>query len=325
MSEDLKPLAPTATLSERLRAEIEAAQKTMKAAHAKATLRAYASDWVSFCEYCEERNFEALPAHPDVVALYLERQAHEGRKTSTVGRRLAAINRYHRDAALAPPSARDAAGTIATMLKGIRNTYGSKVQQKAPAEVDVLTSMLATIEGMGLRAVRDRAVLAIGFASALRRSELVAVQYEEMSFVNSGLRIFIPRSKGDQGAQGTTIAVPNGRSIRPVNLLRHWLHQAGHTEGPVFRRLTRSDVLTDAPMTDKSVARRVKAAAAAAGFDPALSSAHSLRAGFLTSAAASKASLFKMKDHARHKSLDTVAGYVRDASLFDDHAGDEIL
>ncbi|MEJ2411364.1 MAG: integrase, partial [Novosphingobium sp.] len=72
------------------------------------------------------------------------------------------------------------------MLKGIRNTYGVKSQQKAPAEVDVLTAMLATIEGMGLRAVRDRAILAIGFASALRRSELVAVQYEQLSFVSSG-------------------------------------------------------------------------------------------------------------------------------------------
>ncbi len=211
------------------------------------------------------------------------------------------------------------------MLKGVRKTYARATVKKAPAEADILKAMLATIEGMGLRAVRDRAVLAIGMASAFRRSELVAMKFEDLTFERAGLRIFVPRSKGDQGAEGATVAIPEGRSIRPVTLLKHWLHRAGHDSGPVFRRLSRSDVLTDDPMTDKSVARLVKATASAAGLDPALYSAHSLRSGFLTEAASNRANPFKMKDHARHKSLNTVAGYVRDASIFDDHAGDDFL
>ena len=324
MNDALVP-SVSASLSERLEAEIDAARATMAAAHAGATLRAYASDWISFCEFCDTRNVEALPAHPDIVALYLERQGRDGMSSATIGRRLAAINHHHRQEALVPPSARDAAGTIATMLKGIRKIYGRKTQKKAPADADVLKAMLATIEGMGLRALRDRAALALGMASAMRRSELVAIRIEDIAFEKAGLRIFVPRSKGDQAGEGATIAIPNGRSIRPVTLLKHWLHHAGHSEGPLFRRLTRSDTLTDDPMTDKSIARLVKATAAAAGLDPAIYSGHSLRAGFLTEAAANRASLFKMKDHARHKSLDTVAGYVRDASLFDDHAGDGFL
>jgi integrase len=134
---------------------------------------------------------------------------------------------------------------------------------------------------------------------------------------------------------GQTIAIPDGQFIRPVSLLDEWLDAAKLKgvdpetgkphQGPVFRRLTRSDALTSDAITDKTVARLIKTAAAAAGLDPAIYSGHSLRAGFLTQAAADRASLFKMKDHSRHKSLDTVAEYVRDAAMFDDHAGDKFL
>ena len=159
---------------------------------------------------------------------------------------------------------------------------------------------------------------------------------EDLQFTNTGLRITIPKSKRDQERAGQTIAIPEGRFIRPVTLLRHWLDAAGLDRpdpvtgkartGPVFLRLTRSDVPTIAAITDKTIARLVKAAAAAADLDPALYSAHSLRAGFLTEAAARRANLFKMRDHSRHKSLDTVADYVlRDAAMFDDHAGGEFL
>lgn len=199
----------------------------------------------------------------------------------------------------------------------------------------MLKAMIATIEGTGIRATRDRAILALGMAGAFRRSEIADMQLDALHFVPSGLRITIPRSKRDQEALGHVIAIPEGRFIRPVASLRTWLEAAGLNEldpatgeprqGPVFRRLTRSDGVTDDPITDKTVARLVKATAAAAGLDPSIFSGHSLRAGFLTEAAAKRANLFKMKDHSRHKSLDTVADYVRDASIFDDHAGEQFL
>lgn len=333
MGRDLLPLS--ANLPADLLAEIESARDTLAAAKAGSTQKAYASDWQRFCDFCDARNVETLPAHPDIVALFAHVEAEAGIAPVTIGRRVAAINHHHKDAGLASPTARDAAGVIAQMMAGVRRKYARKKDQKAPAAADVLTAMLATITGAGLRAKRDRAILAVGMAGAFRRSEIAGMQLPDLAFETSGVRITIPRSKGDQEAEGQEIAIPEGRHIRPVNLLNDWLEAADLTgpdpvtgnpqTGPVFRRLTRGDALTADPITDKTVARLVKACALAAGLDPAIFSGHSLRAGFLTEAAAKRANLFKMKDHSRHKSLDTVAGYVRDAAVFDDHAGENFL
>ena len=318
-----------------LQAEIAGAHETLAAAKAPATRKAYASDWTRFCAFCDARNVEALPAHPDIVALFLHVEADAGIAPATLGRRVAAITYHHRQEGVVAPSAREEAGVIAAMLAGARRRFSRAKEQKAPVQAEVLKAMLATIEGMGVRARRDRAILALGMAGAFRRSELAAMRLEDLQFTNTGLRVTIPKSKRDQERRGQVIAIPEGRFIRPVMLLRHWLHAAEldrpdpvsgkPRSGPVFLRLTRSDVPTSTAITDKTVARLVKATAAAAELDPALYSAHSLRAGFLTEAAARRANLFKMKDHSRHKSLDTVAEYVRDAAMFDDHAGDGFL
>lgn len=333
MTRDLTPFSPD--LPADLAAEIAAASDTLAAAKAGSTRKAYESDWERFCQFCDARDVEALPAHPNIVALFAHVEAEAGIAPVTIGRRLAAISHYHQENGVASPKARDDAGVIARMMSGVRRKYARGKVQKAPAEAAVLKDMLATIEGMGLRAVRDRAILAIGMAAALRRSEIAAMDVRDLRWVSSGLRITIPRSKRDQEALGQVIAVPEGRFIRPVTLLKQWLHAAGLnrpdpatgklSEGPVFRRLTRSDALTADPITDKTVARLVKTCATAAHLDPSIYSGHSLRAGFLTEAAAKRASLFKMRDHSRHKSMDTVADYVRDASMFDDHAGEEFL
>jgi len=333
VARDLVPVS--AQLPADLAAEIAGARDTLASAKAASTQKAYASDWRRFCDFCEARNVEALPAHPDIVALFIHIEAEAGIAPVTIGRRVAAITHHHRDVGLPSPTARDDAGVIAGMLAGVRRKYARKKEQKSPVQADVLKAMLATIEGMGVRARRDRAILALGMAGAFRRSELAALRLEDLKFTNTGVRITIPKSKRDQEGAGQTIAIPEGRFIRPVTLLRHWLHAAGLLSpdpatgkprtGPVFLRLTRSDVPTTAAITDKTIARLVKTTAAAADLDPSLYSAHSLRAGFLTEAAARRANLFKMKDHSRHKSLDTVADYVRDAAMFDDHAGDGFL
>ncbi|MEP9403882.1 site-specific integrase [Sphingomonas sp. VNH70] len=333
MTRDLLPLSPN--LPSDLLAEIEGARDTLAASKASSTRKAYASDWAIFCDFCDARNVEALPAHPDIVALFAHVQATGGTAPVTIGRRVAAINHHHKEEGFASPSARDAAGVIAHMLSGVRKKYARKKNQKAPAEAEKLMAMLATIEGDGLRAVRDRAILAIGMAGAFRRSELASMRLADLHFVAAGLKIDIPRSKGDQEAKGQDVAIPEGRFIRPVALLREWLKAAGlslidpvtgkPSPEPVFRRLTRSDLVTSAPITDKTVARLVKSTVTAAGLDASIFSGHSLRAGFLTEAAAKQASLFKMKGHSRHRSLDTVADYVRDAAMFDDHAGEKFL
>jgi site-specific recombinase XerD len=173
--------------------------------------------------------------------------------------------------------------------------------------------------------VRDRALLAIGMAAALRRSELVALTLDDVGITAEGLTITIRQSKTDQEGTGATIAVPEGRRIRPKALLLEWIGRAGFTEGPVFRKLTPQGRISPRPMSDRGVALVVKARAAAAGYDPAQVSGHSLRAGFLTEAARQGATIFKMKEVSRHKSLEILSEYVRSHELFRDHAGEKFL
>lgn len=178
--------------------------------------------------------------------------------------------------------------------------------------------------GDGLKGIRDRALLLLGFAGAFRRSELVALDCEDMEENETGLKITIRHSKTDQEGKGATIAVVRGSIACPVEALKAWRDAAGITTGPVFRSIRKGGKV-GGRLSAQSVADIVKAQAENVGLDPALFSGHSLRAGFLTSAAARGASIFKMMDQSRHRSVDTLRGYVRDAEIFKDHAGTGLL
>jgi site-specific recombinase XerD len=177
----------------------------------------------------------------------------------------------------------------------------------------------------GLKGVRDRALLLLGFAGAFRRSELVALDVADIAETETGLLVTIRRSKTDQDGEGVTIAIPRGDVACPARALREWLDAAGIEAGPILRPINKAGTVSGERLTDRSVANIVKAYAERAGFDANLFSGHSLRSGFLTSAAAKGASIFKMMHVSRHKSVDTLRGYVRDAELFKDHAGAGLL
>jgi len=168
-------------------------------------------------------------------------------------------------------------------------------------------------------------LLLLGFAGAFRRSELVALDVADIEKTQTGLLVTIRRSKTDQEAMGRTIAITCGDVACPVKALRERLNAAGIVSGALFRPINKSGTEAASRLTDRSVANIVKEFAGRAGFDAAIFSAHSLRSGFLTSAAAKGASIFKMMDQSGHKSIDTLRGYVRDAELFKDHAGAGLL
>ena len=131
-----------------------------------------------------------------------------------------------------------------------------------------------------------------------------------------GLRILIRRSKGDQEGHGQEVAIPRGyRRLRPVEAVQAWLAAAGISSGPVFRAVAQGGKVSDAPLAEDSAARIVKRYAQRVGLDPASYAGHSLRSGFLTSAAESGASVWKLSEVSRHKSLDTLRGYIRNADL----------
>ncbi len=308
-------------------AEIATARRYADASRAASTQRAYASDWRRFSAWCLARGIETLPADPRAVAVFLSAEANAGSAPPTIGRRLAAIGWMHRRAGLQPPQAREGAAALLEVMAGIRRSHGVAPVRKHAADADVLRDVLRAITGADLRSVRDRAVLAFGMAGAFRRSELVALRLADIERVPEGLRVTIRRSKTDQDAAGATIAIPEGRRLRPRALLEAWLEQGAITDGFLFRRLAAgpAGVATASPLSDRAVARLVQAHVAQAGYAAADFAGHSLRAGFLTAAARSGASVFKMREVSRHKSMQVLADYVRDAELFQNHAGEGFL
>jgi integrase len=154
---------------------------------------------------------------------------------------------------------------------------------------------------------------------------LVALDLEDIEEVAEGLRITIRRAKTDQEGRGEVIAIPRGAVACPVVAVTAWLNAAEFRTGPVFRPVGKGDRVLASRLTDRSVAEIIKKHADRVGFAASEFSGHSLRAGFLTSAAARGASIFKMMEVSRHRSVDTLRGYVRDAELFRDHAGAHLL
>ena len=301
--------------------ELEEAVGNARAEKAEATRRAYRSDFALFRAWCEAKRVPALPAAPETVAAFLAAEASRGTKVSTIGRRLAAIRYAHKLVGHEPPTNAEA---VKATLRGIRRTAGSAPARKAPATADKVLAMVDKA-GTDLKGLRDRALLLLGFAGAFRRSELVALDIADLQFCEGGLRIIIRKSKTDQEGQGATIAIARGSVACPVDAVRVWIKAAGIVKGALFCPVTSTGKISTRRLSPRAVAELVKRHARRAGLKAADFSGHSLRSGFLTSAAARGASIFKMMDVSRHKSIDTLRGYVRDAEMFRDHAGTGLL
>ncbi len=304
-----------------LRAALESAADLARAEKAAATQRAYGSDFAIFSAWCAEQGLCPLPAEPATVAAFIAAEAGRGIKSSTIGRRVAGIRYSHKLAGYPTPTDDE---RVKAVVRGARRTLGIAPDKKAAATSDKVLAMVAA-HRTDLTGKRDRALLLLGFALAARRSELVALDVSDIEECPEGLRVRIRKSKTDQEGAGATIAVCRGSIACPVAAVRDWLAAANITEGPVFRPIAKGGKLKSTRLTAQSVALIVKAYAERLGFDPAAFAGHSLRAGFLTSAAAKGASIFKMMDVSRHRSVDTLRGYVRDANAFRDHAGAGLL
>jgi site-specific recombinase XerD len=321
MSTSLAVVEPAQNLPAALGLDLASAVDLAKAEKAPSTRKAYGTDFRIFKTWCDSKGVSSLPAAPETVAAFLAAQAGSGIKPSTIGRRVAAIRYAHKLGGVATPT--DAEAVKAT-VRGIRRSHGVAKVRKSPAVSAKVLAMVATAPG-GLTGLRDTAILLLGFGGAFRRSELVALDVADIAETETGLLVTIRHSKTDQEAEGETIAISRGDRACPVKALRAWLDAAGIEAGPIFRPINKSGVVAPSRLSDRSVANIVKAYAEQAGLDPAIFSGHSLRAGFLTSAAGKGASIFKMMDVSRHKSVDTLRGYVRDAELFKDHAGAGLL
>jgi site-specific recombinase XerD len=287
----------------------------------EATRRAYRSDFRAFRAWCAANAVSSLPALASTVAAYLATLADGGLKVSTIKRRAAAIAYAHR---LAGHEAPTSTGAVQAVLRGISRKVGVAVDAKAPATARIVALMVKRIPG-DIAGLRDRALLLLGFAAALRRSELVGLKVNDLERNAAGVIVHIRRSKTDQEGGGHQVAVPRGRKLQVIEALEAWLTAAAIVEGHVFRGIDRAGRVLRAGLTPQSVALIVKRRATAAKLDPALFSGHSLRAGFITSALEDGADLLKVMDVSRHREVKTLKVYDRRARIFENHAGKGFL
>jgi site-specific recombinase XerD len=311
------------TKIERERAFNEA-RRYAKKSRSDSTWRAYRSDWALFEDWCQTVALPPLPAEPETVAMFVASQAADGLSPSTLTRRLAAIRLVHLGAGHASPH-----NTISVteVMRGIRRDWGKPPAKKQPAIDEEIKKMVDSVEPGTAKGLRDRALLLFGFAGAFRRSELVALNTWNLDERDEGLKVTIEQSKTDQEARGQVIAIlrQDGSPFCPVQALQDWLTVAEIQRGALFRRMYRSDKVGGTRLSAQSVAMIVKDYAHQAGLDSSLYSGHSLRSGFLTSAARNRASIFKMADQSRHRSLDVLRQDVKDENLFENNAGDGLL
>lgn len=262
-----------------------------------------------------------IPATELQVAAYLAEHATT-LKPATLARRLASISVAHEAQGLSNPVR---SPLIRATMRGIRHEHGSAQRQAKPLLRDDLLAVLDAM-GDGVKDVRDRALLLIGFAGAFRRSELTSLDCADVEHVRQGIVITLRRSKNDQRGAGRKIGVPFGRTRWcPVTTLDQWLDASKVEGGPIFRRVNRHGHILPDRLSGEAVCLVVRERAAAAGFDPAAYSGHSLRAGLATSAAQAGVSTFKIRQQTGHASDVMLARYVRDGELFTGNAAGAML
>jgi integrase len=245
-------------------------------------------------------------------------------RPATMTRRLTAITKAHQIAGYPSPATMQQPAVSET-LKGIRRTLGTAQKTKAPLLTADVRRMVESLPN-NLAGCRDRALLLLGFAGGFRRSELAALDTEDVTTKDDGLVVRLRRSKTDPEGQGRDVGIPYGSnpSTCPVRTVYAWKTAAGISEGALFRGIDRHGHLGAVRLHKDSIGLIVKRAAEAAGLDPALYAGHSLRAGLATQSYLNGAGELAIMRQTGHRSLAMLRRYIRDGSLFRDNAGGKL-
>lgn len=292
-----------------------AVSNLIAAAIADSTRKAYRQDLEDF-----RRWGGSVPSSPEALAAYIADRS-ERLSPHTITRRVVGISRAHVSQGLPDPAKSD---LVRTMLRGVRRKNSRPQRQVAPLLRQDLFSILSFMSST--KGIRDRAMILLGFAAALRRAELVALNVEDIQFVKEGVVVTLRRSKTDQEGVGRKIAVPYGRTHAcPVRAIEVWLGHAAIESGPVFRSVGKGGRIHAARLTPQSVALVVKGYARLAGLNASVISGHSLRSGLVTSAAQAGVPTHKIQQQSGHRSLEMLARYIRDATIFENNAAGLLL
>ena len=305
-----------------LRSDTEAilarARELVSRSKATETHRSYRTSWEQWCAFCKLMGYQPLGGDVMAVGMFL---AHLSltKSLATARTRLAAVATAHRIAGVALDTK---AGPIASVLEGFKREQGVKpLKQATPLLADLLKRLLGVDAKDTTAHRRDKAILLIGFASALRRSEIVALDLADIESVPQGVLLHLARSKTDQHGRGELIAIHRGASsdFCAVAALERWIESRGREPGPLFPRLHRGGRVTRKRLRPQAVALVVKRAVEASGVNSDGFSGHSLRAGLATSAALAGADLKDIMAQTRHRSHDIALRYIRRAEIWMDN------
>jgi integrase len=298
------PRGLTDTDGERIAAAIAAART-------ESTRRVYAGVWSRWERWCAGRGVAVLPGDRLAVCAYLTEQAASGRAMDTLDLICTTIRHVHRMCDLPSPTE---ALAVHQVRRGLRRTYGSAPRCLArPLSVEEIRQIVDGIDRTTIIGIRDAAMILLGYASALRRSELVALTLSDIEDMPAGIMLHIRRSKTDPEGHGAVVGVAHGQhaSTDPVAALNAWREVRGAAPGAVFTRLWGSAVSLQ-PLSGHVPARMLRARAEAAGLDGTRVTAHSMRAGHATAAALSGVPLDRIAAQTRHKDLSVLVNrYIR--------------
>ena len=299
------------------------AREAIRHARAPSTLAAYASDWRQFTAWCARIGRRGLPADPHDVANFLAELGAPPRpkSVSKIQRSAAAIAYAHRIAG-EPYNPRHPA--LLEVLEALRRKLGTAPRNQKRPLVEGLVARVCGPLGESLIDERDRAIVLLGFLSACRASNIVALDVEDATFTEQGVDLTLRRSKTDQTGAGFLVAVPAQPDARlcAARALRAWIEAAGIVDGPLFRAIDRHGRVGDC-LTVQDVRRMLRRRIERAGLTLAGSKefgSHSLRSGFCTSAAEAGRTIEQIMTQTGHKRADSAIRYVRHANRYSHNA-----
>ena len=299
--------------------------ENLKSSKANNTLRAYKSDFRDFGAFCAKHGFNSMPTEPKIVSLYLTHLSIST-KISTLRRRLVSIGVVHK---LKGHYLDTKHPVIIENLMGIKRKKGSIQIGKKPILINHLKEIINVIDNQKIEKIkklRNRTLILIGFGGGFRRTELISIDYEDLDFVEEGLKITLRRSKTDQFGEGLVKGIPyfTNEKYCPVISLKNWINLSKIKTGAIFRRFAKGSILTSNRLTDQSVVLIIKHCLKLAGIENKNFSGHSLRSGFATVAAESGADERSIMAMTGHKTTQMVRRYIKEANIFKNNALNKI-
>ena len=298
----------------------------LQSSKAENTVRAYKSDFNDFTFFCIKNGLKFLPTDPKIVSLYLTHLSMKEAKISTLKRRLVSIGVIHK---LKGHYLDTKHPSIIENMIGIKRRKGSIQKSKKPILINNLKLIINAIDKQkneDIKKIRDRSIILIGFSGGFRRNEIVSLDFDDLDFVEEGLKINLRRSKTDQFGEGSLKGLPyfENPEYCPVTSIQKWIEISKINSGSLFRRFTKGSRLSENRLTDQSVALIIKEYLELAGIDSKNYSGHSLRSGFATSAAESGAEERSIMAMTGHKSTEMVRRYIKESNLFKNNALNKI-